>query len=215
MSFFLNKIKSLVRWCNITGKVDNAGQFPIQQIVYKNKTANAVMIFPYGVYAHAPGQDNLSVLFSIEGLAENKAVMPIVPKLRPRDLEQNEVAFYHPFTESFIKFRNNGDLEIQTTTEGTQGKVLINCIQANIIASESVSVTSPEIALTADTSITLDTPIATFTTDVQIDGALNVDGATSLSSTVTSGGTNISDNHTHPQADDSGGNTEQDTGGAQ
>ena len=82
----------------------------------------------------------------------------------------------------------------------------LTCKNMNVIASESVAITATENAtitcdvasITATTSVTVDTPIATFTTNVQIDGNLSVTGSTSLSSTVTSGGTNIGSSHTHP-----------------
>jgi phage baseplate assembly protein gpV len=60
--------------------------------------------------------------------------------------------------------------------------VNINCKQANITASESV---------------TVDTPTTVFTGNVQIDQNLTVDGSSTLSSTVTSNGKDISDTHTH------------------
>lgn len=81
----------------------------------------------------------------------------------------------------------------------------LTCKNMNVIASESITVDATEnitatcdvASITATTSVTVDTPIATFTTNVQIDGDLSVTGSSSLSSTVTSGGVNISDTHTH------------------
>jgi hypothetical protein len=66
--------------------------------------------------------------------------------------------------------------------------------------------------LKADTRVTVDVPNAEFTGNVLVKGNLTVEGSTLLSSTVTSGGTNISQSHTHSQGNDSAGNVEVDTG---
>ena len=201
---FLNKLKNIVRWATVTGPVNQAQQFPVQQVTYKGKVANCMMVFPYGVYAHVSSTDVLTMMFAVEGNADNRAGIPAIPQKRPVDLEQNEVAIYHPFTNSFIKFRNNGDISIDTapidpvTGVQTLGNIIINCVNATVTASENVSVTAiqnigltgVEATVTASASVTIDTPETTIT------GNLTVDGNTTLSSTVTSGGKDISDTHT-------------------
>ena len=125
MGSLVNWIKSLVRFAVVTGPADNDSKYPVQQIKYKGKLANTLMVFPYGVYANASTEESLSLLFSVEGDTSNKAAIPYTPQLRPRDLEQNEVCFYHPFTNTTIKLRNNGNIEIDTTEENA--KVLVSC----------------------------------------------------------------------------------------
>lgn len=58
-----------------------------------------------------------------------------------------------------------------------------------------------DIKLTSPTKVIIDTPLAEFTTDVKINNNLEVIGDTSLSSTVTSNGKDISDTHTHGKGD--------------
>lgn len=167
---FLVKLKNLIKFGVVTGGADNASQFPVQQMVYKGKVVNALQIFPYGLYANNASDDSLGVIFSIDDNENNRAALCFTPKRRPTDLEQNEVAFYHPFTNSFIKFRNNGNLEIDTG----EGNIVID-----------------------STNITVNCNTATVAGDVVINGDLTVTGATTLSATVTSNGKDISDTHTH------------------
>lgn len=202
---FLDKLKNVVRWATVTGPVDQTQQFPVQQLTYKGKVANCMMVFPYGMYSHVSTTDALVMMFAVEGNADNRAGIPAIPQKRPVDLEQNEVAIYHPFTNSFIKFRNNGNIEIDTapvnaeTGEQTLGSITVNCVNATVTASENVNVTAiqnigltcVEATVTASTSVTIDTPETTIT------GNLTVQGDTTLTSTVTSGGKDISDTHTH------------------
>lgn len=165
--------KNSIRMSRITSPGADDGQFPTQQMTYLGKVADGITVFPYGFHANVTA-DVLALMFSVQGLPENRLAMPFNTKKRPK-LAAGEVAFFHPPTMSFIIGRANGDLDIETGDGGT-GNVNINCKQANVTASESV---------------TLDTPETTIT------GNLTVTGDTTLSSTVTSGGKDISDTHTH------------------
>jgi len=171
--------KNVIRMSRITSPGADDKQFPTQQMEYLGKVADGITVFPYGFHANVTA-DVLALMFSVQGMPENRFAMPFNTKKRPK-LAAGEVAFFHPPTNSFIIGRANGDLDIETGNGGT-GNVNINCRQANITASESV---------------TLDTPETTLTGNVTIDQNLTVTGDTTLSSTVTSGGKDISDTHTH------------------
>ena len=130
----------LVRWARITKASTDDKQFPVQQMEYLGKVADGIIVFPYGVHANVPA-DSLALMFAVEGNPENRAAIAWTPKDRPT-LKDGEVAFYHPPTDAFIIWKQNGDLDIETGNGGT-GNVNINCKQANVTASESVNVDSP------------------------------------------------------------------------
>lgn len=171
--------KNAIRMSRITSPGSDDGQFPTQQMEYLGKVADGITVFPYGFHANVTA-DVLALMFSAQGQPENRFAMPFNTKNRPK-LAAGEVAFFHPPTNSFIIGRANGDLDIETGNDGT-GNVNIKCKQANVTATESM---------------TFDTPEATFTGNVTIDKDLTVTEDTTLSSTVTSGGKDISDTHTH------------------
>lgn len=68
----------------------------------------------------------------------------------------------------------------------TTGTVIVNMLNE----SETINLTAPQ-------KINISTPLAEFTTDVNIGGNLEVIGETTLGSTVTSNGKDISDTHKH------------------
>lgn len=151
---FFNALRNLIRRGVVTGGADNSATFPVQQVSYLKKISDCYMIFPYGMYANASSNDSLVTLFSVEGDDAKKAGIPQAAFKRPKDLEPGEVAFYHPETDSFIKYRNSGNLEIESGNGGT-GNVIVNAAQVNI---------------NATTSVTFDTPTVTFTGNVNIEG---------------------------------------------
>lgn len=155
MPGFLGKLKNIIRFAKITGAADNAAQFPVQQMEFKGKVVNALQLFPYGFYANVSA-DSLGVMFSIEGNESNRAAISYTPNLRPDDLEQDECAFYHPHTKTFIKIRNNGDLEIDSKAGDTPGSVIINCESATITANASVDITCEDATVTANNDATID-----------------------------------------------------------
>lgn len=160
----------------VTGGADNSKKFPEQQISYLGKVATCITIFPYGFYANASSnKDTLATFFSVDGDEENRIAIPWSGEKRPRDLDEGEVSLYHPNTETFIKLRNNGDLEI-TTGNGASGNVVINCSDASITG---------DVTVNGDLTVTGDTTLGTMVTS----GGTNI-GATHVHSGVTSGGSN-------------------------
>ena len=175
----MSKLRNLLRWARITKAGSDDKQFATQQMEYLGKVADGLIVFPYGLHGNVP-PDALALMFAVQGNPDNRAAIAWTPKDRPK-LADGEVAFYHPPTDAFIIWRASGDLDIETGNKGG-ANVNINCKQAKVTASESM---------------TFDTPEATFKGSVTIDLALTVTGSTTLSSTVTSGGKDISDTHTH------------------
>ena len=165
-----NDVKNLIKRGVITGGADNNSSFPVQQVSFFNSVSDCQMLFPYGMYANATSPekaDSLVTIFNVGNIEEDRIGIPYTPLKRPTDLDQGEVAFYHPDTETFIKYRNNGDLEIDSGNGGT-GNIIVNCAVATI---------------NCTTSVTFDTPTATFTGDLQVDGDFNNDGKATLGGT--------------------------------
>lgn len=185
---FLAKIKRLIGFAQITGPADNSKQYPVQQISYFGKTADAFIVFPYGMYSNVSSSHSLGVRFSIDGTESNRAVLPTCPEKRPRDLEQNEVSVYHPFTNASVKFRNNGDIVIDATA--SSANVIVNAI--------NVTTNTETANVNATTSVEFDTPAAQFTGNLTVQGDFVAEANASFTTNITSNGKNIGDTHKHP-----------------
>jgi len=185
----MNRLKKLIRWARISKGGSDDKQFPVQQVEYMGKVGDCMMIFPYGMHGNA-SEDSLVLMMTPNADSANRAGIPGTPHERPK-MAINEFCLYHPKTQSIIHFRNNGDIDIDTS-KNKSGNLNVNTTQANITASNSVNITAP---------------------DTNINGNLTVTGDTSLSATVTSNGKDISDTHTHPQGNDSDGDSQVNTGG--
>lgn len=183
-------LRNLLRWARITKAGSDDQQFATQQMEYLGKVADGLIVFPYGIHGNVP-PDALALMFAVQGNADNRAAIAWTPKDRPK-LKEGEVAFYHPPTDAFIIWRQSGDLDIETG-EGGSANVNVNCKQANITASESM---------------TVDTPESTFTGNMTVQGQITGQSNLNITGTMTNNGKNVGDTHGHTQGNDSGGNSE-------
>ena len=181
---YLAKIKGLIKLGFVTGPANNDDKFPVQQMTFKGKAVDVMQLNPYGLYSNVKTDSSLGLMFVSDCAPENRAALCFTPEERPRDLENGEVCLYHPFTNSFIKFRNNGDLEIQSQGGGSG--------ELKIVSQGNVSIdTQGATTVTSAGTVTLDA------SQVNVTGNLDVAGNTTLTSNVTSNGVNIGSTHTH------------------
>ena len=67
----LRKIKSMIVRAVVTRSLPDTGDYPVVQISYLGKTANAEAIWQYGTSGRLP-QDAQVLRLNIEGMEENK-----------------------------------------------------------------------------------------------------------------------------------------------
>lgn len=120
-------------WGKITRKGSEEGEYPIQQATYLGRVSDFFVLFPYGMHANLP-IDQLGLLIDRQGriFMGTSAIGRIT-------VEEGEVVFYHPKTKSKTLYKNNGDIDIDTTTD-TAGDFNIITKNANITTSEKVVV---------------------------------------------------------------------------
>jgi hypothetical protein len=129
-------LRDVLRWARITKSGSDQEQFHTQQMSYLGKTADGLMVFPYGVHGNLP-PDSLALMFAVQCNPENRAAIGWTPKNRPQ-MAEGEVTFYHPPTNSIIAWREGGNLEITT-----DANVDLTCNEATINASGSVEINTP------------------------------------------------------------------------
>jgi len=157
----------------------DTGAYPVQQVSYLGKTADAVMLFPYGLHANVDGTA-IGPLFILNGSDENRAMLP-TSMTRRSTLAGGDVELYSPVSRSRVTLRANGDVEVD-------GK------NVTVTASGALTATAASASVTAAT--------------VAVTGNVTITGNLSVTGTMTNAGKDVGATHGHTQGNDSGGNTE-------
>lgn len=102
--------KNTIRYAKLSGDTENGGAVNKQRVEYFGKTADSVILFPYGVLANVP-PENLGVMLAVQDNSDNRITMPMDVKALPT-LEAGDVAVYSPVSKSIITIKASGDIEI-------------------------------------------------------------------------------------------------------
>jgi phage gp45-like len=98
----------------ITLASKNEQDFQVCQVKYLGKTKNIELVLPYGLYSN-PKEESIVILLNIGANEENVAGIPYNPYIRFKELEAGEVAIGNPHANSKVYFKNNGDIEIESS----------------------------------------------------------------------------------------------------
>lgn len=106
-------VVNMIKFARTTGRKasTSTSQFDVVQVSYLGKAADVALMFQYGSFAKLPA-DQLLVVLSIAGEEENRVAMGTGNPVNNPDIEDGEVVYFHPQTQSKIVFKNNGDIEI-------------------------------------------------------------------------------------------------------
>ncbi len=171
-------------WAKITRKGAEDRAYPIQQATYLGRVSDFFVLFPYGMHANLP-VDQLGLIIDQKGrvFMGTSAVGRIT-------VEEGEVVFYHPGTKSKTTYKNNGDIDMDSTAAG--GDINLNAKNASIVASGDVSIAAAgDVDIEAGGSTTLTAPT------VAVVGNLTVTGTVVSTGDVTGNGKTLS-THAHP-----------------
>ena len=125
------------RIANYFGLVSIAGSVNdklfVQQVVYRNKPAKSLMIFPYGMHA-SPKVNSFVQLFTNNNDPASRTGIAWDPKNRPK-LADGDTCLYLPETNTIIKLvAKDGSIEV--------------------VSDSKVTVTSPDVEITGNVKIT-------------------------------------------------------------
>lgn len=188
-----NLLSDLIRWCSVVRGGADTAQLPVQQIEYLGKTADCVMLFPYGMHANVDGSA-LALMVSVGGASDNRAAIPSSMDNRPQ-LAPGEVVIYSPKTGSAVTFKANGDVLVSALGDLT----------ATVTGNASVTV-GGSASVTASGSITLTAPTIALNGAVAIVGGLVADSI-GVTGTLTQGGKDVGGAHVHSGVTVGAGNT--------
>lgn len=108
----INMIRNLIKWARISLSGDDSGPFPVSQMTYFTKTADVLMIYPYGIGANPP-EDSIGLIFSASAQEANRAAITMVnPNIRPKNLKKGEAYFGNPLTKIMIVAQADGTFAV-------------------------------------------------------------------------------------------------------
>lgn len=160
-------IRNLIKRGTVTKKTPDVGQFAVAQLKWiGDKTGNVEVIHPYGFSSYAP-VGSLALMFNVMGHDNNRAAIINDPKRRFKNLKEGEVAIGNYLTESYVKFKENGDIEVIGTNNANvtvTGNVNLT-VNGNVSATIGGTLTAN---ITGDTDIT--SPIVTVNGEIRATG---------------------------------------------
>lgn len=192
----INRLKNLFRAAKLLS-VNDSGDLRLGVVTSLGKSQSALIFSPYGLM-HNPPPDSLVIIWNQQGQESNSIGIADDPRNRPlKNLAPGEVAVGNYSTGNFIYFDKNGlctlavdDLAIVAANDIT---ITAKNLTANI--EQATTITSGTVDIDADTDMDL------TATDINV-----------TSVTMEHNSVNVGGSHIHSQGNDSGGDTEVDTG---
>jgi phage gp45-like len=111
MRHLINKISNIIKRAVITLVNDDSKNIAHCQVSYNDKPATIETIYPYGMSANAP-VGNIVLLFNVGSNEANLAGIPYSQQDRFKSLKSGESIFGNPISGCYIKFLENGDIEL-------------------------------------------------------------------------------------------------------
>lgn len=147
---------------------DNDKAYAQAQITRYNLSYTSTVYYPYGYFAKAPAETQ-AILLHLEGKQDNAVALPYEPKTQFRDLENGEVIVGNQTSEVYIKFNNDGSVNIKATAD-----VNIDCKDININCKD-ININCENANINASSKVNLETPQADISGNLTVDG--NIIGA--------------------------------------
>lgn len=133
------KLFNMIKKGYVTLPTKNSGTYSTMQVRYLNKTGNAFPIYPYGMMANPP-VNNMCLLFNINAHEDNLAAICYTQKNNYGvTLENTEAILGNPESGSYIRFLENGDIEINA-----KNNIIVNGKKMDIVLTDKLDVQTTE-----------------------------------------------------------------------
>lgn len=146
----LNKIKNIIKRCNVTRAMDDSKRVPVVQVSYNERIADVEFFSPYGLFSSPPvGKKTLGICFNIGGDEGNRVAMVTTPFNRFKK-DSGEVIVGHPAAMTKMHFKNDGDVEIVVKKDlaiSVSGDAKIDCTGNVTLTAQAISAIAQEILL--------------------------------------------------------------------
>jgi len=194
----------------------------VQQVFYLGKTADAIMVFPYGMHANVDGEAP-GLMIPTDGNLEGRSVLP-TSMTRRSVLGSGDVELYSPVSRSRVTIRANGDVEVDAVgnliaaVAGDADVVVSGDMSADVTGAITVQsggntdvTVGGALTATVTGTATVTAPTITLNGNVVVTGTFAMSGGGTAdfgTGTITHNGKVIDSTHGHVQGTDSSGDTE-------
>jgi phage gp45-like len=156
MSTLFNKLGNLIRRAVITRPSTDTNPYQVAQVKYEGKTANAEIVYPYGLGGNPP-TNSVCLMFNVSAQEENRAAIASTPTLRIKNLKEGEVYVSNLTTGSSVIFKNSGDIDVTAVGDvNIKSSADVNIDagnKTNINASTEVSITAPNVTINGNATV--------------------------------------------------------------
>lgn len=174
----IQRFKEMIKGTFTTNQQKDTGGFDYAvQVETGFLGTTAAVYYPYGYYANTPVGSH-GILFNLNAQQENQFILPYDPKTRFIGLQPYEVMMGNQQQKIYIRFLNNGNVEILANSTA-----LVTCKDSVINCSNNSSVTCVDSSITCSGNSTVDCVDSTITTSgnslIDATGTANVNCSTS------------------------------------
>jgi hypothetical protein len=189
LNYLQTKIKNVVKLGYVSRVGDDKGNIPLTQVTYLGNAADAAVIFPYGISASLP-VNTQTLMFSVGANEESLVAIGYPLAERFKGLLEGEVIVGSPYTQSYVKFSQDGSISVESKKDITiTGS---NDINLTISGKATLNITG-DVDLTTSGNVNVDATQVNLGTGGQpiarLGDAVTIGTSTG---TITSAGTNTS-----------------------
>ena len=144
-----DKARNFIKYGVVSYTNGDSANTPVAQVTSHGIAANAQRIMPYGVYGEPP-PGTKCILLQMQGDTEKKAFIAFPQSKRFKTSAAGEMMYGNIQIGTYIKFLNNGDIEISSIKDTPQnitvtGKNLtLNITESCIINSKNSTINATE-----------------------------------------------------------------------
>ncbi|RLC69253.1 MAG: hypothetical protein DRH97_00140 [Chloroflexi bacterium] len=137
------------------GKPYDNGSFTVAQVSYLGQIKEVPHVTPYGFFSMPP-VGSAWVVIPLRGNDNDMVGFGNDYKNRPTDLKEGDVCLFSTVSKAKLVLRATGDFELIGTKDGfitVPENLTIRAKNANIIATEMITMTAPNLVINANTVI--------------------------------------------------------------
>ena len=150
------KLLNLIKMGAVSAASDDTGSRPELNVSYQGRQIKTYPIYVYGYSCMPPVAQTQAVIAQVSTSDSNTISFPSTPQIRFKNLQEGEVKVGNYLTNSFVFFRQDGTIEINSTQSviiQAASSVTINATESIMLNVGAATLTLTEAALVSSVPI--------------------------------------------------------------